>query len=72
MNKIKNGLIIIVAGILLNLLGRLIIPVTRANPNAVVASLMAIWMIASVVLVLFGLFRVIVGLVTKNRSPKVQ
>ncbi len=72
MSKIQSGLIFIVVGIVMNLLGRLIIPATRANPNVVVAGLMAIWMIASAVLVLFGLFRLIVGLVTKHRSPKVK
>ena len=72
MNKIQSGLILIVAGIGLNVLGRLLIPVTRPNPSVVVASLMAIWMVASLVLVLFGLFRLIVGLVTKNNSAKID
>lgn len=72
MNKIQSGLILILVGIVLNVLGRLIIPFTRANPSVLIASVMAIWMIASVGFVLFGLFRVIVGLVTKNRSPKAK
>jgi hypothetical protein len=72
MNQVQSGLIFIVVGIVMNVLARLIIPATRANPNAVVASLMAAWMIASVVFVLFGVFRLIVGLVTKNRPPKAE
>jgi hypothetical protein len=72
MNTIQSGLIFIVAGIVMNLLGRLIIPATRANPNVVTASFMAVWMIASVVLVLFGLFRLVVGLVARDRSPRIR
>jgi hypothetical protein len=68
MSKVQSGLIFIVAGIVLNLLGRLIIPATRSNPDVVIATLMAVWMFASVVLVLFGIFRFIVGLATK-KSP---
>jgi hypothetical protein len=56
----------------MNVLGRLIIPATRANPDVVVATLMAVWMIASVVLVLFGIFRLIMGLATRKGASKIE
>ena len=48
------------------LVGRLIIPALGISPGVVTAGFMLIWMMASVVLVLFGIFRVIVGAITKK------
>lgn len=66
MTKIQSGLTLIGTGIVLNVVGRLVIPFTRSSPNVIVAGVMALWMIASLVLVLFGLFRLIAGLVSKT------
>jgi len=65
MNNVRSGLILIVSGVVLNLLGRAVILVTGHHTGLVMAALMAVWMFASVVIVLFGCFRLIVGLVTK-------
>lgn len=66
MNKVQSGLTLIGIGVLLNILGRVIIPYTRSSPNVIVAGVMALWMIASLILVLFGLFGLIVSLATKK------
>lgn len=72
MKKIRTGLIFIVAGIVMNVVGRVIISANQATPNVVGAGLMAVWMIASIVLVLFGVFQLVVGFVSKDRSPEIE
>ena len=71
MTKIKSGVILIAIGIAMNLVGRVVAVGTDAktSPSVMVAGILALWMIASVVVCLFGLFRLIAGLVSKKRQP---
>lgn len=62
MPPVQSGSILIVIGIVMNLLGRLALPAVRHSASVPLAGLMAAWMIASVVVALFGLYRLIVGL----------
>ena len=58
-------------GIGLNLLGRFSLMLLPPLPSLLaVAAFQALLMIASAVLVLFGLFRVLVGLFTKKKQAK--
>ncbi len=71
MTKIKSGLILIAVGIGLNIFGRLVAtfaPTLMASLP--ITGTLALLMVASVVLVLFGIFRLIVGLVSKKEQAK--
>ena len=68
MNKTQSGLALIVVGITMNTIGRLF----SRTADLFGAGVQAIWMFASVVLVLFGVFRLVVGLSAKNPSSKGQ
>ncbi len=68
MSKVQSGLVLIGVGVAMNLLGRLFLTVVRSLSNLLLTGLMAFWMFASVVVALFGLFRLVVGLVSRNRS----
>ncbi len=71
MIKIKSGVILIAVGVAMNLVGRVVASDTDAKTSSsvMVAGILALWMIASVVVCLFGLFRLIAGLVSKKRQP---
>ena len=75
--RTKSGLILVAVGISLNLLGRIIKPMVPAQTvvaeiGLVVAVLFALLMFASVVLVLFGLFRLVAGLISDRQSSATQ
>ena len=71
MPKTKNGLILMTVGVGLNLLGRLWLRFHSALPSLMMIALFqALFMLASVVLVIFGLFRVIVGLFSRKKQIK--
>jgi hypothetical protein len=62
MNKVQSGAVLIIAGILMNIAGRFF-----PTPHDVIfAGCIAVWMIASVVIGIFGLFRLISGVVKKS------
>ncbi len=66
MNKTQSGGLLIGIAVLLNIVGRLMLAATRASQNVVIAGLLAILMLASVVIGLFGLFRLISGLLNRK------
>lgn len=66
MSKTQSGLILIGIAIVINLVGRLLLGVTRDSNNVGIAGFMALIMLASVVMGLFGLFRLISGLISKK------
>ncbi len=69
MTKIKNGFILIAAGVGLNIFGRLAMRFLPAVPSLLVwAFALTCIAFASIVLVLFGFFRLIVGLVTRKKQ----
>ena len=71
MTKTKSGVILMAAGIGLNLLGRLSLMLHPSLPSLLaVAAFQALLMFASAVLFLFGLFRVIVGLFSRKKQTK--
>lgn len=71
MTKTKSGLVLIVVGVGLNVLGRFTLRLPLPVPSLLFkAGLEAILMIASVVIILFGLFRLIVGLLSNNKQTK--
>ncbi len=65
MNKAQSGGLLIGAGVLLNIVGLLLTPTARAGHTLVGAGLIAALMLASVVIGLFGLYRLIVGLASR-------
>ncbi|MBV9865445.1 MAG: hypothetical protein JO316_08855 [Abitibacteriaceae bacterium] len=67
MNKVQSGLLCIGLAVLMQVVGRLLITAMRPSPNVVLAGLMALWMFVSVVLLLFGLFRLITALLHRER-----
>lgn len=67
MTRVHSGLIMIGAGILMNVVGRLLMAATSGSPNPALAGFFLVWMAASVVLGLFGLFRLITGLVRRGQ-----
>ena len=66
MSKVQSGGILIGVAVLVNVVGRLLLAATRGGQNVGVAGLLAILMLASVVVGLFGLFRLISGLLSKK------
>lgn len=71
MTKGKSGAVLIAVGVAMNLVGRVVAVGmdAKTSPSVMVAGILAFWMIASVVVCLFGLFRLIAGLVRKKRQP---
>ena len=68
MTKVQSGLTLVAIGIMMNIVGRVIISHINGNHNVALASFMAVWMIASAVVPLFGLFRIVMGLRSKNQT----
>lgn len=66
MTKVQSGLIFIIIGVVMNVLGRLALPAVRNSASVPLAGLIAAWMIASVVVALFGLYRLIVGMANRG------
>lgn len=66
MRRWQSGLLLIGVGIALNVLGRLVINMVGEHTSLVLAGMMFILMLGSVVIVLFGVIRLIVGLITKS------
>ena len=72
MSKTKSGIILIGIGIAMNLLGRVAV-LSHSSPSApsqtelVFSMFMALWMCASVVVVLFGIVRLVWGLLTRKK-----
>jgi hypothetical protein len=64
MKKSTSGLTLIIAGIAMNLVGRLF--KDWGTDSLFVAGFALVWMFASVVLIIFGLLWLIVGLVRKG------
>lgn len=67
MNNIKSGGILIGIGIVLNLILRLFAPMAARSRNVPATELLAIFMLVSAIIVLFGLYRLIVGIATRKR-----
>ena len=66
MSKVQSGGLLIGIAILLNITGRFLAPAIRSSQNVTVAGLMALLMVASIVIGLFGLFRLVSGLAGKR------
>ena len=62
MSKKTSGMILIFVGVAMNALGQMLV----GSSSLAKAGFVMLWMFASAVLVLFGLFRLIVGLVRKE------
>ncbi len=62
MNKAQSGGVLIAIGFALNFVGRML----RDNGGRDVAGVVALVMFVAVVLILFGLFRVVSGLISKS------
>ena len=65
MTKVQSGGLLLGIGIVLNVIGRLVAPQVRASQNVTFAGLLVVLMLASVVVGLFGIFRLIVGLLNR-------
>ena len=65
MTKAKSGGVLIGVGMLLQLLGRGISTFAATRTDLALAGLTALLMFASVVVILFGLFRLVTGLISK-------
>ena len=72
--KVKSGLVLIVIGIGMNLTGRTLGTQAwvLASPSSVLAGFFALLMVASLVVGLFGLFRLMVGLLGQKKTPLVE
>ena len=66
MTKTKNGLILIGTGILMNVMGRILMGLLRDTNGVVISGFFALWMLASAVVLLFGIFRLIMGLISRS------
>jgi hypothetical protein len=66
MSKTQSGLILIGIAIVINVVSNLLAATTRNNQNASIAGFVALLMFCSVVVGLFGLFRLISGLLSKQ------
>lgn len=67
MNNIQSGGLLIGIGIVLNLVLRLFAPLARKSHSIAFAEILAIFMLVSAIIVLFGLYRLIMGLVNRRR-----
>lgn len=71
MTKTKSGVILMAVGIDLNLIGRFSLMLHPPLPSLLaVAAFQALLMVASAVLVLFGLFRVLISLFSRKKQIK--
>ncbi len=55
----KSGLFLILAGIVLQIVGRLLLSQAKAAPNVILSGLAALMMFSSLVVIIFGLFRLL-------------
>lgn len=70
MTTAKSGVILIAVGIGMNLVGRVVVLETAAKSShsPALAGAMALWMIVSVVICLFGFFRLVMGWMSKKKQ----
>lgn len=68
MSKIQSGLIFIFAGIIMNMLVRIFMPSDPLTISIFVMGFIGLWMIASLLVFLFGVYRCIVGFISKYGS----
>jgi hypothetical protein len=66
MSRVQSGAIILGIGVALNLVSRVIPRPTSGPPDLFGAGFVALLALVSVVMVLFGLFRIIHGAITKT------
>ncbi len=66
MTKVQSGAILIGVAIVINLIGRALIGVVKRGNSVTMATLLGLLMVASIVIALFGLFRLIMGMKDKN------
>ncbi len=66
MTKVRSGLLLIGVGVFLNLLGRLLIYTAGQQQSLILAGTLFILMLLSVAIGIFGLVRLIAGLITKS------
>lgn len=66
MKKWQSGLLILGVGVVLNVLGRLAIRMVGEQQGVAMAGALLILMLGSVVIGLFGLVRLVIGLITKS------
>jgi len=66
MSKTQSGLLLVGVGVALNILGRLVSPLAREQQSVGVAGALLILMLASVVVGLFGIVRLVTGVITKS------
>jgi hypothetical protein len=67
MNRTQSGVALILVGIVMNVLGRLLTTLVGPPQNPALAMLALLWMVAAVVIGLFGLFRLITGMVRRGQ-----
>jgi hypothetical protein len=66
MTKVRSGLVLIGIGVLLNILGRVAIVALRQQRNVGIAGLLFLIMLGSVVIGIFGIVRLVSGLIRKS------
>lgn len=72
MSKLKSGLVLIAIGISVNVIGRVMIsqPWVLASPSPVFIGFFTLLMVASLIVGLFGVFRLVVGLLGRRRRAE--
>lgn len=66
MSKKQSGFILILIAVIMNVVGSLLSSVANTTGSAALVGFVALLMFSAVVVGLFGLFRLMVGLITKS------
>lgn len=72
MSKVKSGLVLVAVAIGMNVTGRIMASQlwVLASPSPMFIGFFALLMVASVVVGLFGVFRLVVGLLTRKKRDE--
>ena len=72
MNKIQLGLTLIFSGIIMNMLGRIVMPADSLQFGIFIFGIIGLWMIASLLVFLYGIYLFIVALIAKYHPPNLD